>query len=296
MRLSRKNSQSWAESMKPFSVLLALGLLIPLAGEEPSAPETAKPLLFKGSFQREFQELTEMLEREYPAFLQSLSPADSGRALSAVMRSLRSGVVPEAEAKPASVPAKAEPDVPAFRLKNGLWYLRINTLNEKTFGELLQTVRKAAQSPGLILDLRGCSAGDWTVRPESLRTLLAPSVLHTAILLGPGTHGAGEILAALLIASHRGIGIGAPTAGCPFPRKVVTVSNRKWLVPVPPDGAEAVRYERLVPQIRVASSLRIPVDSLKKADDLSRTGDRALSRASDLLIGLNLLEQKGLKK
>ena len=176
--------------MKPFSVLLALGLLIPLSGEEPSAPETAKPLLFKDSFQREFQELTEMLEREYPAFLQSLSPADSGRALSAVMGSLRSGVVPEAEAKPASVPAKAEPDAPAFRLKNGLWYLRINTLNEKTFGELLQTVRKAAQSPGLILDLRGCSAGDWTVRPESLRTLLAPSVLHTAILLGPGRHGA----------------------------------------------------------------------------------------------------------
>ena len=44
--------------MKPFSVLLALGLLIPLSGEEPSAPETAKPLLFKDSFQREFQELT----------------------------------------------------------------------------------------------------------------------------------------------------------------------------------------------------------------------------------------------
>ena len=85
MRLFRKNSQSWAESMKPFSVLLALGLLIPLSGEEPSAPETAKPLLFKDAFQREFQELTEMLEREYPAFLQSLLPADSGRALSAAV-------------------------------------------------------------------------------------------------------------------------------------------------------------------------------------------------------------------
>lgn len=282
--------------MKPFPVLLAFGLLIPLSGREVSAPETVKTLPFKDSFQRDFLELSGMLEREYPAFLQSLSPADSKRALSAVMQVLRSGVVPEPDAKPVPAPAKAEADVPAFRLKNGLWYLRINTLNAKAFDGLIRTAWEAAQSPGLILDLRGCSAGDWAARPESFRTLLAPSALHTAILLGPGTHGAGEILGAVLVAAHRGIGIGAPTAGCPYPRKTVAVSSGKWLVPMPPEGAETVHYEPLVPQIRVAPSPRISIETLKKADDLSRTDDRVLSRASDLLISLNLLERKGLKK
>ncbi len=283
--------------MKPLSVLLAFGLLIPLFGEEaPAAPETAEPFRFKEAFQQDFLNLFEMLEQEYPALLKTLSPADVDKALSAVMRSLRCGVEPERAAKAATKPEKPEADGPAFRLKNGLWYLRINTLNAQAFGELLRVSREAAKSPGLILDLRGCTAGDWAARPAALNELFSPSDLHTAVLLGPQTCGAAEILASKLIASHRGIGIGEPSAGAPYPRKTVTVSTRKWLVPRPPAGAEEVRYGRLIPQIRVSSSPRTAVDALKKQGEPSLTSDRSLVRASDLLISLDLLEQKGLKK
>ena len=184
----------------------------------------------------------------------------------------------------------------ASRRIGDILYVRIGVFDINTSKQMSEVMQKEKDAKALILDLRGCSAGDWAARPESFRTLLAPSALHTAILLGPGTHGAGEILGAVLIAAHRGIGIGAPTAGSPYPRKTVAVSSGKWLVPMPPEGAETVHYEPLVPQIRVAPSPRISIETLKKADDLSQTDDRVLSRASDLLISLNLLERKGLKK
>ena len=145
-----------------------------------------------------------------------------------------------------------------------------------------------------------CSSHDPADRilevPEEIGKLFSPSALHTVVLLGPETCGAAEILASKLFASHRGIGIGAPTKGRPYSRRVVTLSSRRWLVPQPPAGAEEVRYEPCVPQIRVSPLPRTRVEDLKRHGDPSHSGDPALIRASDLLISLDLLEQKGLKK
>ena len=82
--------------------------------------------------------------------------------------------------------------------------------------------------------------------------------------------------------AHRGIGIGEPSAGRPYPRELVNVGSRGWLMPRPPKGAADVPYEKIIPQIRI--------------ENQSKTTDPALRRAADLLISLNLLDQKGLKK
>ena len=305
--------------MKLVSVLLGLVLALSLLGEESSAApeltgknsdsqtEQTKPSNVQTEFQtvflRDFQSLFEVLGREYPDLFRMLSGKDAEKALTAVMKALRSGVEVdsgtgnraggEAEEKK-SRSAETEPVV--LRLRNGIWYLRISELDRKAFELLRKTAREAEQSPGLIVDLRSCSSGEWSSRPEEIGELFKPSPLHTVLLLGPETAGAGEILAARFLASHRGIGIGKPTAGKPFGRKRVTVSSRKWLVPQPPAGAEEVRYEPCQPQIRVAPGRQAPVEKLKRDGNPSETADPALIRASDLLISLDLLEQKGLKK
>lgn len=305
--------------MKAVSVLLGLLLVLSLFGEENAvAPEqTGKKTdfqtvqtessnvqtEFQTVFLRDFQSLFEMLGREYPDFLRMVSGKDAEKALTAVMKALRSGVEvdssgtgaggkPEDEKK--NRPVAAEPVV--LRLRNGIWYLRISELDRNAFELLRKTAREAEQSPGLIVDLRSCSSGEWSSRPKEIGELFRPSPLHTVLLIGPGTAGAGEILAARFLTSHRGIGIGEPTAGKPFGRKEVTVSSRKWLVPQPPAGAEEVRYEPCQPQIRVAPGRQAPVEKLKRDGNPSETEDPALIRASDLLISLDLLEQKGLKK
>ena len=286
--------------MKLVSALLGFGWMLALFGEEgvPVPERETPPVDFRQTFQREFHDLFEMLGREYPAFLRELKPEDADKALLSVLKALHSGVEPEsAERKESGAKKQDLPEnPPAIRLKNGAWYFRIHTLNAAAFGELLRSAEEAKRSPGLILDLRSCAAGDWNSRPEEIGKLFSPSALHTVVLLGPETCGAAEILASKLFASHRGIGIGAPTKGRPYSRRAVTLSSRRWLVPQPPAGAEEVRYEPCVPQIRVSPLPRTRVEDLKRHGDPSHSGDPALIRASDLLISLDLLEQKGLKK
>lgn len=273
--------------MKHFSVFLALSLLLSLSGEEAAnAPRKTEKFQFQPAFQQEFNTLFETLKQRVPEFTDSLNRTDAERALAAAMHALRRGIEP-AE-KPESVPPqeKTAQEFSVSGRQNEPRCLQINTLSAKAFRELLRIYRDAANGSGLILDLRNCSGGIWD--DNAFEKLLAEPPIHTAILLSSKTCGAPEILAAKLMTAHRGIGIGEPSAGRPYPRELVNVGSRGWLMPRPPKGAADVPYEKIIPQIRIENQSKTPEHSPET--------DPALRRAADLLISLNLLDQKGLKK
>lgn len=292
--------------MLKFSGLLCFLLLavVSAAGEEsfPARERGTEPFPFQERFQKEFRELFEMLAKEYPQFRNRLEEPDVDRALVAVMDSLGAGVSVERNASEqkggdSASERKTRKMLPAVRLSNGIMYFRLDSIGKREIAELLKLLK--AEEKGLILDLRSCSSGNGEELSRSLSRFLEESGTsggaHTAILTGPATEGASEILASMLTAARRGIRIGEPTAGRPYPRKKVMVSGRKWLVPVPPEGAGNVRYTRFLPQIAIPAE---PQESYEKvcAEEFTASGDRCLSRAADLLVSLDLLDKKGLKK
>ncbi|MDD7752269.1 MAG: hypothetical protein PUK77_11240 [bacterium] len=273
--------------MKHFSVFLALSLLLSLSGEEAAnAPGKTEKFQFQPAFQQEFNTLFETLKQRVPEFTDSLNRTDAERALAAAMHALRRGIEP-AE-KPESVPPQEKTaqdfSVPAQR--NGIRCLRIYILSANAFRELHRIYRDAANGSGLILDLRNCAGGTWD--SNAFEKLLAEPPIHTAVLLSSKTCGAAEILVSKLFAAHRGIGIGEPTAGRPYPRELAGIGSRRWLLPRPPEGSADVPYEKIIPQIKM--------ENPEKTPEKPPESDPALQRASDLLTSLNLLDQKGLKK
>ena len=282
-------------------LLFAFLSALSVTGEEVSSAQRAapEPFPFKERFQEEFHNLFEMLAVEYPPFRDRLTEQDVERALTAVMETLESGVSVERNGskKPSGDSGRTTRNQPAVRLSNGIVYLRLDTIEPQDVSGLLRLLK--TEQKGMILDLRSCSSGSGADLASRLSRFLAENHgvtgIHTAILTGPETRGAAEILASMLTTSRKGIRIGESTAGEPYPRKTVTVSTRKWQVPVPPEGAETVRYGRLMPQIAIPSGPQAPYDRVR-AEQYASSGDRCLSRAADLLISLDLLDKKGLKK
>ena len=287
---------------KSFGLLFFLFLAaLPVIGENaPSAGgQTPEPFPFQERFQKEFRELFEMLAAEYPQFCDRLTAQDVDKALASVLETLGAGVSPDRNGEsPIRDSGRKLENRPPVRLSSGIVYFRLDTIGrEQDVSELLHLLK--AEGKGIILDLRSCSSGNGGELAYRLSRFLAESRAargpHTAILTGPVTRGASETLASILTASRKGIRIGEPTAGKPYFRKTVTVSSRKWLVPVPPKGAENVRYARLLPQIAIPAGPQASYDKVR-AEQFSSSGDRCLSRAADLLISLDLLDKKGLKK
>ena len=288
--------------VKSFGVLLfALLAAVPVTGEDslPARDRNPEPFPFPAQFQKEFRELFAMLAVEYPQFQNRLSEQDVERALLAVMERLGSGLSLDRNGagKPSTASVRETKNPPPVRLSNGIVYLRLNVIGSEEVSELLNLLK--TEERGVILDLRSCSSGNGAELARRLSRFLVETRTaggpHTAILTGPETEGASEMLASMLTASRKGIRIGEATAGKPYPRKTVTVSSRKWLVPLPPEGAGNVRYARLLPQIAIPSVPQASYDKVR-AEQFASSGDRCLSRAADLLISLDLLDKKGLKK
>ena len=260
--------------MKHFSVFLALGLLFPLSGEESvSDTEKTENFQFQSAFQQEFNTLFETLKQRVPEFTDSLSRTDAERALAAAMHVLRRGIEPAEKPEPVPSQEKTAQDFSVPAQRNGTRCLRIYILSANAFRELHRIYRDGA-------------GGTWD--SNAFEKLLAEPPIHTAILLSSKTCGAAEILVSKLFAAHRGIGIGEPTAGRPYPRELAGIGSRRWLLPRPPEGSADVPYEKIIPQIKM--------ENPEKTPELPPESDPALQRASDLLTSLNLLDQKGLKK
>ena len=264
------------------------------AAEQSALPEQKVPerFEFREIFQKELHTLFDMIAAEYPDLLRNLDQKDTSNALTAFLNAIHSGIEPaEVEKTATAVP---KPVIhPLIRLSGNLIYLRLDTIDRAAIRELERVFREKAG--GVILDLRNCSSGNFAVIGKSFRSLLNRDLPHLAILTGPDTEGASEIIAELLVRSRKGIRIGEPTAGKPFPRKNVTANGKKWLIPQPPEGAEKLRWEKLLPQIPEKAVPIQRIENLKKGK-VPDQKDHALSRAADLLTTLNLLDRKGLKK
>ena len=283
------------------SAFLLLTLLISaricvFAAEGSVLPEKKEPerFQFEENLRKELHTLLDMISAEYPELLKNLEQKDTEQALISFLDAIHSGIELIDGRSSDPLPPVREPSFyPMIRLPGELIYLRLETIDPRTVQELTRSFQ--AKAGGIILDLRSCSSGTFAGSGKDFLSLLKHDLPHLAILTGPDTKGAAEIIAELLVRNRKGIRIGEATAGKPFPRKTVTSGGKKWLVPRPPEGAEKLRWEKLPPQI---SEKALPVQSYeslkqKKAAD---PADHALSRAADLLTTLNLLDRKGLKK
>ena len=276
-----------AQIFAGISAFAAEGSVLP----EKHGPERFQ---FEENLRKELHTLLDMISTEYPDLLKNLEQKDTEQALISFLNAIHSGIEPADGKSSESLPPAGKPTFyPMVQLPGKLIYLRLEAVDPRTVLELKQAFQ--AKAGGIILDLRNCSSGSFADSAKGFQAVLKHDLPHLAILTGPDTEGAAEIIAELLVRSRKGIRIGEATAGKPFPRKTVTSGGKKWLVPQPPEGAERLRWEKLLPQISEKAS---PVQSYetlkqKKAAD---PADHALSRAADLLTTLNLLDRKGLKK
>jgi hypothetical protein len=219
----------------------------------------------------------------------------------------------------------------------GLAYLQADRLAPGGGAELVLHLRALEGSGvrGLVLDLRGAGGADlqsvsdvaalfrcpgeplFRVEDRSGQVLQAahaaetgPLAVPLVVLVDRGTHGAAELLAAVLRGAARVVLVGQPTSGDAVLRDVVAVDAEHWLLvatrrlaagdPLSSYQASGVQPDLSVvePLAGLPVELAQPPEGRRPASAKSRTdfelvrrvaGDGVLSRAVDLLLGMRAL-------
>ncbi len=245
-----------------------------------------------------------MLEKESPHLVRrQISKENMDRGVRAFFESLGVGIheLPPPGKTSGVKTLSSSPAAPVFYppvpLENGtLLYLRLASLSADSAGKMLREISTPqSKACGLILDLRQCSGGT----PEGVGLFMkwirenrkGKRNLPFVLLIGPGTSGAAEVLVRRMIQAHAGISLGGTTAGEPYGIRKIMSSGRLWRIPVPPECWGDVPYLPVVPAIRSEMGPSVDYETLKKEKTVS--GDSALRRAVDLLLGLESVLNRG---
>jgi hypothetical protein len=280
---------------------LALGLSCANAAEESKdgAGAAKEPLA------SEIEKILSTIDREAPSALKDLDGKARARVIAALLKASGSGVVlldsapknvsPEdaktSQAKPGPALEKGEP------LADGkILYLRVErvdgSLAKALDDELSAKLGQANPPLGLTLDLRtaegsSCAAAIAAFDALEKNPALAATNGHIAVLIGPKTKGSAEVFAALLERAKLGLLIGAPSAGAPFPVKIVEVAPYTLSIPEIPGRLAFMRQLPLKPAIALNGQTKTPAAGKAVPAD-----DAALARAIDLLVGLDAIKRK----
>jgi len=138
---------------------------------------------------------------------------------------------------------------------------------------------------GAVVDLRLASGPDPKAAEECAKAFGKPEI-PIAVLIGPETVGAGEVLARRLRASAGAVLLGNPTAGRPFGQERRRLTSGD-VVYVPVTGADSGnRTAAVLPDVLVEADLdggRLRTRLLDLDKDLDMAADDCLRRAVDLL-------------
>ena len=199
---------------------------------------------------------------------------------------------------------KSQPFYSCRLAENRILYLAPGILTPQTETELENALRKTVQEKtpliGIILDLRDSHGNNpldgWDFFSRLSFGKAKKSILREPvpilILTDGRTSGAAEVLAQLLEHTRYGLCIGERTRGTPFPRKTIQSGEHSFSVPLIPEKLETLAPDALTPAIASVSVPRMSSGDLSNNKPVTKQSDPALTRARDLLLSLDTLNQK----
>ena len=276
--------------------------------------EPEEDRLFRKDVILQVNEIIKKAQQEYPALSKSLSNEKKIEILKSLVNTLNRGM----EYLPADAEnirkVKDKSDTASFPTimiaSNQVLYIRLDSLSKKSVQQLKEDCESSsnlAKKPlGIILDLRTTQCYDYKSAVQALGLFASKDNMQKynlkssyeqimkipiILLTGCDTEGAAEVFAKLLIEMKRSISLGEKTAGIPFKKRKVTLSNGDFLmIPQVPDMLADMMPESVLPSINFAP---YPQLSYKKISDVpgAEKDDMCIQRAVELIICLDALSK-----
>lgn len=295
--------------MRRLSFLLLVFLLPALI----HAAETGK-----NSVSAEVNAVLESLEKDYPSLMNRLSSDKEAKDqfMKRFIDSFNAGikyfskdaelVVPEPVAN-----GKAESFSIINIASNKVSYARIDSFTPETVAKLAEDAGMIAgfskKNSGIVIDLRNSGGGD-TLSAIKAACFFCPSEkvpqvpetkdvkrlfkLPVVILISGKTRDASELFASIMERAGCAMIMGHPTGGGSYSVKAVeTSSGSRLLIPEIPPELAAIPANPVFPSIMENPFPQM--DFKKLSSEIgSESGDRALSRAVDLLVSIGVIRDK----
>lgn len=272
----------------------------------------------KNSVSTEINAVLETLEKDYPSLMKKLSSSKEAKDkfMKRFISSFNAGIE--------YVPAEDELNIPepvpngkveSFNVvniaSNKVTYIRIDSFTPETVAKLAEDAEMFSgftkKSSGIIIDLRNSSGGDNMSALKAAGFFCPPDKLPEVpelkgtkrffklpivILTSGKTRNSSEIFVSVMEKAGSAMTIGYPTAGIIFSVKALeTSSGSRLLIPdishefagIQPNPIQPSIMENPFPQI----------DFKKLSSEIgSESSDRALSRAIDLLISIDVIRDR----
>jgi len=274
-------------------------------------PESEQDRIFRKDTILQINEILQKVQKHYPSLAKRLSDQDKENIFKSLVKTLDCGM----EYTPALKQKKQQqekPDTIAYPAiiiaKHKVLYVRIDSFSKEAVKQLqtdcVSSFRLSNSPVGVILDLRSAqnynclealkalglfNLPDNIPLPEGEKSLQKIVNCPVMILTGKNTKGAPEIFAMLMTKLQTGILLGEKTAGDPFEKQQIHLSNGDFLIiPIVPEYLDYIKPMPLIPAINYAAYPQIAFQKLRKEAG-SEISDKCLRRAIDLIICLKAL-------
>jgi len=297
------------------------------SGKRTSAATTrGKTIKFRKDVVSRIDEIIEKALSECPVLRQKINDKSTTAVLKALCAALGDGLeyhppggkkaADAAEGKSASksgVSKDGKPPEPkrAFTIaSNRVLYARLDSFDKtsaKSLAENLTSVFRQPRKPvGVILDLRNATAGDVSSAVAAVGLFVSSGKLPKCgvqyqakasnvpmvVLIDRGTKGPAEVFTSLAMAHGNVVTLGRSSAGRPFPKKDVELSNGGTLsVPLIPKGLEEIPRTPVPSSIKCDASPAVDYAELR-GDIEAYKKDACLKRAVDLVICLEAISSR----
>ena len=278
-----------------------------------SAAETEK-----NSAVTEVNAVLDALEKNYPALMKKLSSDKEAREefIKSFINSFNAGIKYLPRGGEFSIPEPVpNGNIEKFNLvniaSNKVSYIRLDSFTPETVLQLSEDAEMISgfskKNSGIVIDLRNSIGGDNVSALKAARFFCPPEKvpeipeikdvkrffkLPVVILTSEKTKNSSELFAAVMEKAGCAMIMGHPTSGSIFSVKPVeTSSGSRLLIPDIPEELAGIPANPVFPSIMEKPFPQI--DFKKLSSEIgSESGDRALSRAIDLLISIDVIRDK----
>ena len=286
----------------------------PVSASASLTDESESNRIFRRDLIVQVNEIIKKVQSEYPVLSRKLDARKQKEILKAVVSALNSGMRYVSADDPEDKPTDNKNSNPApgiMLASNKILYIRVDSFSDESLKQLKKDCENCAEfenrAVGVIIDLRNSQGYDYNsaidsaalfIPPEemakhNLKTPIKQLLTEPVILLtGSKTKGAAEIFTKLLFEAKRAISLGETTAGVPFEKRKVTLTNGDWLlIPQVPDKLAEVLPEPIKPSIKFTPYPQLKYELLKERPG-AETGDKCIERALELILCLDALKHE----
>jgi len=277
----------------------------------PAEPENDR--IFRRDLILQINEIIKKIQYNYPVMSEDLTVEKQKDVLKSLVSALDHGMkyISAEELAVKHTVKKSEDSLPAIMMNsNKILYIRIDSFSQKTLNQLKKDCENSAKFSekiiGIIIDLRDSQGNDdksavnaaalFLSKPSmeklNLRSSLRQTLKQPAILLTGGkTKGASEIFTRIMIQAKRAISLGEKSAGVPFKKRELILSNGDYLlIPQIPERLGQILTSAVKPSIIFTPYPQLSYKKLKETPG-SEKSDKCIQRAVELVLCLNALKK-----